>query len=54
MSEVAVSGTIVTCLVSGSFQPLLECLLGYEVLHLRSTAADLGEVRSRPIGPSAG
>jgi hypothetical protein len=41
VSEVVVSGTVLTCLVSGSFQPLLECLRGYEVVRLWSTAADL-------------
>ena len=51
VSEVAVSGTVLTCLVSGSFQPLLECLLGYEVVRLWSSAANpsahpnIGEVK---------
>jgi hypothetical protein len=42
VSEVNVSGTVLTCLVSGSFQPLLESLQGYEVLLMRSS----------PTGPS--
>jgi len=56
VSEVAVTGTVLTCLVSGSFQPLLEALVGYEVVHLRSTAADpsaspsIGEARLAPQG----
>ena len=37
VSEVAVSGTTFTCVISGSFQPLLESLQGYEVVHLRSS-----------------
>ncbi|GAA1755534.1 hypothetical protein GCM10009767_13590 [Kocuria aegyptia] len=36
VSEVNVSGTVLTCVVSGSFQPLLEALQGYEVVRLWS------------------
>jgi hypothetical protein len=62
VSEVVVSGTVLTCLVSGSFQPLLECLRGYEVVRLWSTAADasaspnIGETRRTnhaPVGSEA-
>jgi len=37
VSEVEVDGPILRCLVSGSFQPFLEALRGYEVVSLRST-----------------
>lgn len=39
VSEVEVDGTIVRCLLIGSFQPLLEALRGYEVISLQSTPA---------------
>jgi hypothetical protein len=39
VSEVEVDGSIVRCLVSGSFQPFLETLRGYEVITLHSTPA---------------
>ncbi|UNK46103.1 hypothetical protein [Arthrobacter sulfonylureivorans] len=41
VSEVNVSGTVLTCLVSGSFQPLLESLQGYEVVRLWSSPGSL-------------
>ena len=37
VSEVDTDGAIVRCLVTGSFQPFLEALRGYEVLTLQST-----------------
>jgi hypothetical protein len=37
VSLVEVDGPIVRCVVSGSFQPFLEALRGYEVISLRST-----------------
>jgi hypothetical protein len=37
VSEVDTDGTIVRCLVTGSFQPFLEALRGHEVLTLHST-----------------
>ena len=37
VSEVEADGSIVRCLVTGSFQPFLEALRGHEVLTLRST-----------------
>ncbi|TMG20002.1 MAG: hypothetical protein E6I01_00880 [Chloroflexi bacterium] len=40
VSEVQIDGPIVRCLVSGSFQPFLEALRGYEVISLKSTSAD--------------
>jgi hypothetical protein len=39
VSEVDTDGTIVRCLVTGSFQPFLEALRGYEVITLQSTPA---------------
>jgi hypothetical protein len=38
VSEVRVDGSLVRCLVSGSFQPFLEALRGHEVINLTSTA----------------
>ncbi len=37
VSDVHVEGRIVRCLVSGSFQPFLEALRGYEVISLTAT-----------------
>jgi hypothetical protein len=37
VSEVEVDGSTLRCLVSGSFQPFLEALRGYEVVDLRTT-----------------
>ena len=39
VSEVEVDGQILRCLVTGSFQPFLEALRGYEVVDLRSAPA---------------
>jgi len=39
VGEVEVDGRRVRCLVSGSFQPFLEALRGYEVIGLTSTHA---------------
>ena len=39
VSEVEVDGSTLRCLVSGSFQPFLEALRGYEVVDLRTTPA---------------
>lgn len=36
VSEVEIDGPILRCLVSGSFQPFLEALRGYEVVGLKS------------------
>jgi hypothetical protein len=43
VSDVAVEGSILRCLVCGSFQPFLEALRGHEVVSLTSM----------PTGPSA-
>lgn len=37
VSEVQVHGRVLTCVVSGSFQPFLEALRGHEVVNLTST-----------------
>ena len=39
VSEVEVEGSILRCLIHGSFQPFLEALRGYEVDGLNSTSA---------------
>ena len=39
VSDVETDGLILRCLVSGSFQPFLEALRGYEVISLKSTPA---------------
>lgn len=39
VSEMQVDGSVLRCLVSGSFQPFLEALRGHEVLSLNSTPA---------------
>jgi hypothetical protein len=38
VSDVRVDGSVVSCLVCGSFQSFLEALRGYEVVSLTSTA----------------
>ncbi len=38
VSQVEVDGSVLRCLVCGSFQPFLEALRGYEVTSLQSTA----------------
>jgi len=40
---VEVEGSILRCLVRGSFQPFLEALRGYEVDDLNSTSAVSGD-----------
>jgi len=39
VSEVAIDGHVVRCLVAGSFQPFLEALRGHEVVNLQSMPA---------------
>jgi hypothetical protein len=39
VSEVVIDGEVVRCLVTGSFQPFLEALYGYEVTALQATPA---------------
>jgi hypothetical protein len=45
VSEVRVDGSVVRCLVSGSFQPFLEALRGHEVVNLTSAG---GHNANRP------
>jgi hypothetical protein len=40
VSDVELDGSILRCLVCGSFQPFLEALRGHEVISLESTATD--------------
>jgi hypothetical protein len=37
VSDVEIDGSVVRCLVAGSFQPFLEALRGHEVMSLTST-----------------
>ena len=37
VTDVRIDGSILRCLVMGSFQPFLEALRGYEVISLKST-----------------
>jgi hypothetical protein len=46
VSGVEVDGSVLRCLVSGSFQPLLDALRGYEVVDL--AAASVENERSAP------
>jgi hypothetical protein len=38
VSDVEIDGSLLRCLVSGSFQPFLEALRGHEVVGLTSTS----------------
>jgi hypothetical protein len=40
VSGVEVDGTVLRCLVKGSFQPFLEALRGYEVISLQADSAN--------------
>jgi hypothetical protein len=40
VSGVEVDGTVLRCLVNGSFQPFLEALRGYEVISLQADSAN--------------
>ncbi len=42
VTDVAVDGCRLRCLVQGSFQPLLEALRGYEVISLTSIPTSTG------------
>jgi hypothetical protein len=37
VSDVETDGSVLRCLVAGSFQPFLEALRGHEVISLKST-----------------
>ncbi len=41
VSDVEVDGSVLRCLVFGSFQPFLEALRGHEVISLTSTPAQI-------------
>ncbi|MGA5822987.1 hypothetical protein ACPC54_34635 [Kitasatospora sp. NPDC094028] len=43
VSEVECDGPVVRCRVTGSFQPFLEALRGYEVIALQSVPATSGQ-----------
>jgi len=47
VSEVEVDGTILRCLVCGSFQPFLEALRGHEVVSLSASPVAIGAPRQR-------
>ena len=48
VSDVAVEGSILRCIVCGSFQPFLEALRGHEVVSLTSTSTHLRGHRPPP------
>jgi hypothetical protein len=45
VSDVEVDGSVMRCLVWGSFQPFLEALRGHEVLSLTSIPTEVGVER---------
>jgi hypothetical protein len=45
VSEVQVVGSVLRCLVDGSFQPFLEALRGYEVVSLQSISENKGAAK---------
>jgi hypothetical protein len=55
VSDVEVCGSILRCLVCGSFQPFLEALHGHEVIGFSSTPAFAGGTPpATPLPPPAG
>jgi hypothetical protein len=55
VSDVEVYGSILRCLVCGSFQPFLEALRGHEVVGFSSTPASAGGTPPpTPVPPLAG
>jgi hypothetical protein len=52
VSEVAVEGSVLRCLVSGSFQPFIEALGGHEVVDFTSVPIVSPAATARPEGPS--
>ena len=55
VSEVESDGSILRCVVSGSFQPFLEALLGHEVISLESAPiVDAGQAAGPRPGRAAG
>lgn len=53
VSDVEVDGSVLRCLVCGSFQPFLEALRGHEVVGFSSVAAR-GEASRRASQPPPG
>jgi hypothetical protein len=53
VSEVEVHGSILRCLVYGSFQPFLEALRGHEVIGFSSTSVPAGGTPPAPLPPPA-
>jgi hypothetical protein len=53
VSDVEVHGSILLCLVWGSFQPFLEALRGHEVVGFSSTPALAGGTPPAPLTPPA-
>jgi hypothetical protein len=53
VSEVEVHGSILRCLVCGSFQPFLEALRGHEVIGFSSTSVPAGGTPPAPLPPPA-
>jgi hypothetical protein len=51
VSEVETDGSVLRCLVCGSFQPFLEALRGHEVIGFNSTPT-LGKTPTAPASPS--
>lgn len=54
VSDVAVAGSILCCLVCGSFQPFLEALRGHEVVDLTSVPAVSPGRCAPPTAPRSG
>ncbi|HKA98823.1 MAG TPA: hypothetical protein VKD66_21345 [Streptosporangiaceae bacterium] len=53
VSDVQVHGSILRCLVYGSFQPFLEALRGHEVIGFSSTSVPAGGTPPAPLPPPA-
>jgi hypothetical protein len=54
VSEVAVEGTILRCLVCGGFQPFIEALGGHEVVDLTSVPTDSPGHHTPAAAPRSG
>jgi hypothetical protein len=54
VSEVAVEGSTLRCLVCGSFQPFIEALGGHEVVDLTSVPVASPALRTPPAVPRSG
>jgi len=51
VSEVETEGSVLRCLVCGSFQPFLEALRGHEVVGFSSTPSRAGKGPAVPASP---